>query len=72
MENPDRKYRWDIALTSINDRVFPSSNLINYWKGREDTVHITTELPHYPFYHWKTFDNMIKNLLKKSGLDFTY
>ena len=72
MENPDRKYRWDIALTSINDRVFPPENMINYWKNRKDTVHITTKLPHYPFYHWDNFDNMIEYLLRKSGLNFTY
>ncbi len=72
MENPDKKYRWDIALTSVNDRVFPSSNMINYWMGREDTAHITTDLPHYPFHHWKTFDNMINYLLEKSRLNFTY
>ncbi len=72
MENPDRKYRWDIALTSINDRVFPPENMINYWKSRKDTVHITTDLPHYPFYYWENFDNMIEYLLEKSGLDFTY
>jgi hypothetical protein len=46
--------------------------MLNYWLGREDTAHITTELPHYPFHHWKTFDNMINYLLEKSRLNFTY
>ncbi|HDZ40727.1 MAG TPA: DUF452 family protein [Bacteroidetes bacterium] len=72
MENPDRKYRWDIALISSNDRVFPPSNMINYWTGRKNTVLVTADLPHYPFYYWGNFDNMIKYLLEKSDLDFTY
>ncbi|MBS0011085.1 MAG: DUF452 family protein [Bacteroidales bacterium] len=72
MENPDRKYRWDIALSSVNDRIFPPDNQINYWKNRKDTRHITIDLPHYPFHHWGTFDNMIKFLLKESDSDFTY
>jgi len=72
MENPDKKYRWDIALSGINDRVFPPENQINYWRNRNDTRHIIVDLPHYPFHHWGSFDRMIGFLLKESGLNFTY
>lgn len=72
MENPDRKYRWDIALISTNDRVFPTSNMLNYWSGRKGTSFITMDLPHYPFHYWGNFDNMIASLLEKSALNFTY
>lgn len=72
MENPDKKYRWDIAVSSINDRVFPSCNQINYWRKRKDTRHIEIDQPHYPFHYWGSFENMIRDLLDKSGLNFTY
>ncbi len=72
MENPERKYRWDIAFSSSNDRVFPSGNQINYWKNRKETKHITADLPHYPFHCWGSFDNMIRYFIGESGLDFSY
>jgi len=72
MENPDKNYRWDIAVSSINDRVFTPDNQIKYWKNRKDTRHIKIDQPHYPFHYWGSFDNMIKDLLDKSGLNFTY
>lgn len=72
MEDFDRRHRWDIAVTSINDRVFPSENQMKYWHNREGTRHLTVELPHYPFYAWGTFDNMIHDLISRSGLNFAY
>ncbi|MEA1886131.1 MAG: DUF452 family protein [Bacteroidota bacterium] len=72
MENPDRKYRWDIAVSSRDDRVFPSPNQINYWRQREDTRHIIIDQPHYPFHFWGSFDNMINDVVDKSGLNFAY
>ena len=72
MENPDKKYRWDIAVSSINDRVLPSDNQIKYWTNRKDTKHIQIDQPHYPFHYWVSLDNMIKDLLTKSGLNITY
>jgi biotin synthesis protein BioG len=72
MENPDKRYKWDIAVSSINDLVFPSRSQNNYWSNRKDTRHIKIDLPHYPFHHWGNFDIMIKDLLNKSGLNFSY
>jgi len=72
MEDFDRKYRWDIAISSVNDRVFPSDNQINYWRSRQDTRHLIVDLPHYPFYSWGTFEDMIKDLVSRTDLNFTY
>ncbi|MFO7755040.1 MAG: DUF452 family protein [Bacteroidales bacterium] len=72
MENPDKRYNWDIALSSTNDRIFPAENQINYWKKREETKHLIMDLPHYPFHHWGSFDNMIEYLLRETDSDFAY
>jgi hypothetical protein len=72
MENRDRKFRWDIALSSSENHVFPSENQINYWKNKANTRHLIIDLPHYPFHHWGTFNNMIEDILKKTRLDLTY
>ncbi len=59
METPDNGYNWDIALTCTEDRVFPHENMMKYWSTREGTRHISMPLPHYPFFYWKSFREMI-------------
>ena len=69
MENPDKQYRWDIAISGKRDEIFPPDNQIRYWQKRKETKHIIKDLPHYPFNRWGSFNNMIDSLLEESGLD---
>ncbi len=62
MEPNDQKYRWDIAFTSIADRIFPYENVTGYWSQRKETKIISMDLPHYPFFHWNSFSEMIDDL----------
>ncbi|MDR0983357.1 MAG: DUF452 family protein [Culturomica sp.] len=54
---------WDKALISVNDRIFPSENLFNYWN--EKTNVITLQSGHYPFFVLKNmiFSENIPKLL---------
>ncbi len=45
------------AIISSDDRIFPAANLINYWQNRIPTRR--TEAPHYPFYLWNTWNDII-------------
>lgn len=69
MENPDKRYRWDIAVSGMKDEIFPHENQVRYWQKREDTKLLVKDLPHYPFNSWGNFNNMIESLLEESGLD---
>ncbi|HUS86826.1 MAG TPA: pimeloyl-ACP methyl esterase BioG family protein [Bacteroidales bacterium] len=66
METPDSGYNWTIALTCTEDRVFPYANMIKYWKNRSETRHLSLPLPHYPFFKWKSFNEMINYLLAET------
>jgi pimeloyl-[acyl-carrier protein] methyl ester esterase len=59
MELKESGFRWDFAVTSNKDRVFPSKNLEAYWGGRKDTKHIVLPLPHYFFHKWKSYTDFI-------------
>ena len=59
MEHPEPGFRWDYAVTSEDDRVFPSENVSSYWKTRKQTRHIVLPLPHYPFNRWDSFSEFI-------------
>lgn len=72
MENTERNYNWNIALSGAKDKIFPPSNQINYWSKQEETKHLILDLPHYPFHHWNSFDEMIDLLLRETGSDFAY
>lgn len=67
METNDLKYRWDIAVASPDDRIFPYKNVIGYWSKRESTSLVSLELPHYPFFHWESFMEMINYLKSSAG-----
>ena len=62
METNDLKYRWDIAVASPNDRVFPYNNVKGYWSKRETTSLVSLNLPHYPFFNWENFYEMVDYL----------
>ena len=59
MEQKEPGFRWDFAVTSENDRIYPSKNLSNYWETREETRQIIVPLPHYFFHNWKSLTEFI-------------
>jgi pimeloyl-[acyl-carrier protein] methyl ester esterase len=59
MEPSEAGFRWDYAVTSEFDRVFPADNLHSYWKKQKRTRHIVVPMPHYFFHNWKSFDDFI-------------
>ena len=59
MEQKDPGFRWDFAVTSEKDRIFPSKNLDDYWEKEKNTKHIILPLPHYFFHKWESFTDFI-------------
>ncbi|MBM3420078.1 MAG: DUF452 family protein [Bacteroidetes bacterium] len=59
MEQKDPGFRWDVALISKNDRVFPTENLLAYWQRIPETVYAVLPQPHYLFHSWKSFAQLI-------------
>jgi len=59
MEQKEPHFRWDFAVTSEIDRVFPSKNLEGYWEKEMCTKHIVLQLPHYLFSNWVSFTDFI-------------
>jgi biotin synthesis protein BioG len=59
MEQTDPGFRWDYAVTSEIDRVFPSENVNSYWSKEKSTKHIILPLPHYFFHKWPSFLDFI-------------
>jgi pimeloyl-[acyl-carrier protein] methyl ester esterase len=59
MEQKEPGFRWDYAVTSEIDRVFPSANMDGYWEKEKNTKHIRVPLPHYFFHLWKSFPEFI-------------
>jgi biotin synthesis protein BioG len=59
MEQKEPGFRWDYAVTSEIDRVFPSRNLEGYWSKEKNTKHIVLPLPHYFFHKWASFKDFI-------------
>jgi hypothetical protein len=59
MEQKEPGFRWDYAVTSEIDRVFPSKNLAGYWEKEKNTKNIVLQLPHYLFNEWKSFTEFI-------------
>lgn len=69
MEQKESGFRWDYAVTSEFDRVFPAKNLTGYWENEEATKHIILPLPHYFFHKWDSYLDFIQFVLdyKKKG-----
>ena len=59
MEQKEPGFKWDYAVTSEIDRVFPSKNLEGYWEKEKDTKNIVLQLPHYLFNEWESFADFI-------------
>ncbi|TFH33916.1 MAG: DUF452 family protein, partial [Bacteroidia bacterium] len=67
METYEKRYSWDISLICSEDRVFPFNNMLNYWNTRKETKLCSLALPHYPFFKWKSFREMVDFLCSESG-----
>ena len=59
MEQNEPGFRWDYAVTSKVDRVYPSENLEGYWSKQAGTRHLVLSLPHYFFHKWSTLNEFI-------------
>jgi len=59
MEPSESTMKWDYAVISEYDRVFPVKNLNDYWEKEATTKHIVLPLPHYVFYKWKSYDEFV-------------
>lgn len=68
MERDGSDFRWDYAVTSENDRVFPSESQKSYWVTKPETKQITLPLPHLFFYKWGNFSNFINFVEEWSSL----
>jgi biotin synthesis protein BioG len=55
MEQKEPGFRWDFAVSSEIDRVYPSERLKAYWDKESYTTHMVLPLPHYFFHKWKSF-----------------
>jgi pimeloyl-[acyl-carrier protein] methyl ester esterase len=69
MEQREPGFKWDYAVISDIDRVFPSKNLTGYWEKEKNTKSIVLQLPHYLFNEWPSFNEFIsfvENYDKKS------
>jgi pimeloyl-[acyl-carrier protein] methyl ester esterase len=59
MEQKEPGFKWNYAVTSEKDRVFPANNLNKYWGREKETMHIVLPLPHYFFHKWSSFTDFI-------------
>ncbi len=60
MEQKEPGFRWDYAVTSKIDRVFPAANVNSYWEKQPFTRHIALPVPHYLFLKWDSFAEFVK------------
>jgi pimeloyl-[acyl-carrier protein] methyl ester esterase len=60
MEQKEPGFKWNNAVISEFDRVFPSKNLIDYWKKEEETKLIILPKSHYLFHEWNSFTDFIQ------------
>jgi biotin synthesis protein BioG len=59
MEQKEPGFRWDYAVTSEYDRVFPAKNQKAYWTKIDTTKHIILPLNHYFFHNWENYNDFI-------------
>lgn len=55
MEQKEPGFRWDYAVISSRDKIFPTKNLKGYWQKEEATRRIVIPYSHYPFHHWNSY-----------------
>ena len=69
MEQREPGFRWDYAVTSVVDRVYPSQNLEAFWSTQKNTSRIVLPLPHYFFHKWNSlsaFIGFVENFSQKN------
>jgi biotin synthesis protein BioG len=59
MEIPESSFKWDYAVTSECDRVFPVRSVNEYWEKQVSTKHIILPLPHYVFSAWNSYSDFV-------------
>jgi biotin synthesis protein BioG len=59
MEQKEPGFRWDYAVISSKDKIFPSKNLMGYWSKEKDTKQIVLPLSHYSFREWDSYSDFI-------------
>ena len=60
MEQKEPGFKWDYAVTSEKDRIFPANRLTGYWEKEAETKQIILPLPHYIFNKWVTYSDFIR------------
>lgn len=60
MEQKEPNFKWDYAVTSEADRVFPSNNVNSYWEKHTETTHIILPLSHYLFHNWNSYSDFVE------------
>lgn len=63
MEQKEPGFRWDYAVSSKYDRIFPAKNQTKYWSKEVNTRHIILPLSHYFFHKWKSYADFIQFVL---------
>jgi biotin synthesis protein BioG len=51
---------WHKAIISQNDLIYPCRNLTDYWQTSNTPIELINA-PHFPFWGWKSWDDIIKN-----------
>ncbi|MGQ9619872.1 MAG: pimeloyl-ACP methyl esterase BioG family protein [Bacteroidales bacterium] len=60
MEISEEKFKWDFAVISENDRVFPVRAQKLYWANQKETKTILLPMSHYIFHNWPNFADFIR------------
>jgi biotin synthesis protein BioG len=71
MEQKDPGFKWDYAVISSKDKIFPTKNLLSYWQREQGTKKIILPDSHYSFHKWETyldFISFVENYDSESGL----
>lgn len=59
MEQKEPGFRWDYAVISSKDKIFPAKNLLGYWGKEKSTKQIILPFSHYLFHEWNTYPDFI-------------
>ncbi len=58
------EFNWNFAIIGSSDKIFPVSNLMNYWKDK--TQVILTDFPHFVFNNYNKWDEIIEFCINKN------
>ncbi len=59
MEQKEPGFRWNYAVISSKDKIFPTKNLLGYWRKQQETKKIVLPLSHYLFHKWDSYSDFI-------------